>query len=208
MENFNGQQVGRQLPRDVFLHLLMIVVLAMTAIYLGVLLFQFINIYIADVASDACLYSSCQDAVRMAVAFLIIVFPVLVWVTRFLSRDVAANPAKRDLWIRRWLLYLTLFVAGLIVIGDLIALVNGYLQGELTLAVRAQGARGLLTREQRLLLLLEPAAARTVTECTVDDVEDLGGCTTGNCGWVLGCRFAETSSGTSDWMSSAWSTSR
>ncbi|HXV26575.1 MAG TPA: DUF5671 domain-containing protein [Candidatus Paceibacterota bacterium] len=125
--------VSRQLPRDVFLYLLMIFALGAGAISLGTLLFQFINIYVPDVAAQACYYDSCHQAIRTALAFLIIVFPVLIWVLRFLRRDVAAYPEKREMRIRRWLLYLTLFVAGLIVIGDLIALVNGYLQGELTL---------------------------------------------------------------------------
>lgn len=135
MENYpsSAPSVTRQLPRDVFLYLLMIVALGAGAISLGTLLFQYINIYVPDVAAQACFYDSCHQAIRTALAFLIVVFPVLVWVMRFLRRDVAANPEKREMRIRRWLLYLTLFVAGIIVIGDLIALLHGFLQGELTL---------------------------------------------------------------------------
>jgi hypothetical protein len=39
---------------------------------------------------------------------------------------------SRDLPVRRWLSYLTLFVAGIAIIGDLIALVNTFLNGEIT----------------------------------------------------------------------------
>lgn len=122
----------KQLPRDVFLYLLMIFALGGSAISFGILLFQFINLYVPDVASRVCAFGGCHDGIRGAVAFLIVVFPVLWWSLSFLRRDVQRHSFKRDLPIRRWLLYLTLFVAGLIVIGDLIALVNGYLQGELT----------------------------------------------------------------------------
>lgn len=124
--------VAKQLPRDVFMYLLMIFALGGSAISFGILLFQFINLYVPDVAAQTCVYGGCHSAIRGAFAFLVVVFPILLWSMRFLRRDVHNNPAKRDMPIRRWLLYLTLFVAGLIVIGDLIALVNGYLQGELT----------------------------------------------------------------------------
>lgn len=124
---------NKQLPRDVFLYLLMIFALGGSAISLGILLFQFINIYVPDVASMQCLYGGCHNAIRSALAFMVVLFPVLLWTMRFLRRDLARTPAKRELPIRRWLLYLTLFVAGLIVIGDLVGLVNGYLQGELTI---------------------------------------------------------------------------
>ena len=41
-------------------------------------------------------------------------------------------PEKRDLWIRRWVLYLTVFVAGAAVAGALITLINYFLGGEIT----------------------------------------------------------------------------
>lgn len=124
---------NKHLPRDVFLYLLAIVTLVMVSVNLGVLLFQYINIYIPDIAQDRYAYpESYYGSIRWAVASLVIVFPVFLWVTRFLKRDLAANPGKRDLKVRKWLLYLTLFVASLVIIGDLVALVFNFLQGELT----------------------------------------------------------------------------
>ncbi len=120
-------------PRDVFLYLLAIVALVMTAVNLGTLLFQFINLYVPDALAHETFYrEGSYGTIRWTVATLVIVFPVLVWVWRFLRRDIAQFPEKRELKIRKWLLYLTLFVAGVVVIGDLIALVYNFLQGELT----------------------------------------------------------------------------
>ncbi len=125
---------NKNLPRDVFLYLLAIVALGMTAVNFGTLLFQFINIYVLDVIADQFRYQSAYySSIRWAVSTLIIVFPVFLWVSRFLKRDIDRNPEKRELKIRKWLLYLTLFVAGVVIIGDLVALVYNYLQGELTL---------------------------------------------------------------------------
>ena len=41
---------------------------------------------------------------------------------------------SKALRIRKWLIYLTLFLSALVLIGDLVVLVNGLLQGELTTA--------------------------------------------------------------------------
>lgn len=131
---YGMENTQKTLPRDVFLYFLNVIVLAMVAVNLGVLLFQFVNVYVPDVLQDRYSYPGNYDgAIRWAVATLVIVFPVFVWVTRFLKRDIAANPEKKELKIRRWLLYLTLFVAGLVIIGDAIALVYNFLEGELTL---------------------------------------------------------------------------
>jgi hypothetical protein len=42
------------------------------------------------------------------------------------------HPEKSELSIRRWLLYLTLFLAALLIIGDLIAMVYNFMGGDLT----------------------------------------------------------------------------
>jgi len=131
MENLN-----KNLPRDVFLYLLSIVALGMLAVNFGTLLFQFVNIAFPDAITDQYnYYSSSQyyQVIRWAVSSLVIVFPVFLWISRFLKKDIQAYPEKRELKIRKWLLYLTLFVAGVVVIGDLIALVYSFMQGELTL---------------------------------------------------------------------------
>ncbi len=124
---------NQSVARDVFLYLLTIVVLTMSAVALGALLFDFVNYYLPDVAQPLCAYDSCFSAMRYELAMLFVAFAVLVWAWWFLKRDLAMHPEKADLKVRRWLMYLTLFVAGVTVIGDLIALINGWLQGELTM---------------------------------------------------------------------------
>ncbi len=63
---------------------------------------------------------------------MIVIFPVYFFVLRFLTKDVDENPEKRELKIRKWLLYFTVFVAALVIIGDLVILINTYLNGDLT----------------------------------------------------------------------------
>lgn len=125
---------NKNLPRDVFLYLISIIALVVTAVSFGTLLFQYVNFYFPDIVSDP--YGGrfqYSVQIRSSLAALIVFFPVYIWVLRFLKNDIAANPEKRDLKIRKWLLYLTLFAAGLAIIIDLIFLLNNFLQGELTL---------------------------------------------------------------------------
>jgi hypothetical protein len=119
--------------RNVFLYLLVVITLTMSAINLGILGFQYINLYVSDTSLVQCYGSSCQQAIRWSIASLVVVFPALVWAWRVLQRDVQAFPEHRRSRARRWLLYLTLFVAGMVLLGDIIALIYSWLGGDLTL---------------------------------------------------------------------------
>lgn len=126
-------EANKNLPRDTFLYLLAIITLVVVAVGFGMAVFNYIDFYFPDPATDYYRSaSSYESAIRAAMAMLIVVFPVFWWVSRFLRRDVEAHPEKRELKIRKWLLYLTLFAASLVIIGDLVAVINNFLRGELT----------------------------------------------------------------------------
>lgn len=117
-------------PRDVFLYLLAIVTLYIGAVSFGALLFQYVNYFFPDPLIDA--YQNASGSVRWAIAALVIVFPVYVWISWFLNRDALRDPEKRELRIRRWLIYFTLFLAAIIIITDLVVLIYNFLGGELS----------------------------------------------------------------------------
>ena len=71
-------------------------------------------------------------AVLWATAAILISFPVFAYVSHYVARDVALHPIKRLSPVRRWLTYLTLFVAATILIGDMTTLLYNLLGGELT----------------------------------------------------------------------------
>jgi len=126
-------ETAKNIPRDTFLYLLATIALIAVAVGFGMAVFNYIDFYFPDPAIDY--YggaSSYESAVRQEMALLIVVFPVFFWVSRFLRKDVGFHPEKRELTIRKWLLYLTLFAASLVIIGDFITVVNNFLMGELT----------------------------------------------------------------------------
>jgi len=117
--------------REAFLYLVLFSTLYVSAYNLGTLLFQFINRAFPDPAAGA--WNEYSDtAVRWSVSSLIVAFPVYLYVSLLISRAIRQDPGKRASNIRRWLTYLTLFVAAAVLIGDFTTLVYNFLGGELT----------------------------------------------------------------------------
>ena len=133
----NGNEIqpikGKTSPKDVFLHLLAIITLYVSAVSFGTLVFQYINIFFPDPLQDGYYYGrSAYSSIRWSIATLVVVFPVHMFTMWVLNKSYLTSPSKRDLRIRKWLVYLTLFLAAIVIIGDLVALIYNLLEGELT----------------------------------------------------------------------------
>lgn len=121
-------------PKDVFLHLLAIVTLYGSGGSFVALLFQYINVLIPDqLEYSQWMRESAFGTIRFSIACLVVVFPVYLLTTRFLNKTYFENPSRRNLRIRKWLVYFTLFATALIIIGDLVSLIYNLLGGELTM---------------------------------------------------------------------------
>jgi hypothetical protein len=119
--------------RDAFLYLVLFTALYVTAYHLGSLVFDLINLAFPDRAMDPAYTHYVRSGMRWSVASLIVAFPVFMFMTRFVGREIARDPGKHRSKIRRWLIYLTLFVAACVLIADVTTLVYNALGGELTI---------------------------------------------------------------------------
>ena len=119
--------------REAFMYLVMFLTLYIFTFSLGTILFQFVNQWFPDALNNPYYIESTTQIIRSATAALITTFPIFLFMHRLLERGVQKDPEKRSSKIRKWLTYLTLFVAAGIIIGDFISLFNGVLGGELTL---------------------------------------------------------------------------
>ena len=115
-------------PKDFFLWTGAIVTLYVSAISLLTLLFEYTDILFPDPLRS--FQDPFSGAIRLAIASLIIIFPLYIYLTRILNQDIRKHPEKKDIGVRKWLIFLTLFVAGVTVIVDLIVLINTFLGGE------------------------------------------------------------------------------
>ncbi|TSC68461.1 MAG: Uncharacterized protein G01um101456_642 [Parcubacteria group bacterium Gr01-1014_56] len=93
------------------------------------LLFGYINYVFPDVLYGY--YGNPYDnGLSYWMAAFIILSVAAVGLLRYIHTTIAHDPSRADIWVRRWALYLTLFIAGLTILGDLITLLNAFLAGE------------------------------------------------------------------------------
>lgn len=125
-------QPARITPKDFFLW-----VGAMAALYASI--FAFVSLifgYLDHVFPDPLAYYSGDpyaSGISYQMAMIIVLLPVFFALMRFIRRSIAADPTRGDVWIRRWALYLTIFIAGVTVAADLVTLVVYFLNGDVTL---------------------------------------------------------------------------
>ena len=121
-------------PKDVFLHLLVMLALYFSAGGFIALLFQYINVLIPDPLEGKEYYAveSAYRIIRFSISTLIVVFPSYLFLTRYLNKTYDNEPERRKLGTRKWLIWLTLSIAAIIMVGDMVGLVNKLLGGELT----------------------------------------------------------------------------
>jgi hypothetical protein len=117
--------------REAFLYLVLFATLYITAFNLGVVLFAVLDHGMPDAVQREYAYRAIVETIRGGIAGLVIAFPIFGFVSTLIGRAVARAPEKRGSKVRKWLTYITLFVAALVIIGDLTFLVQRVLSGEL-----------------------------------------------------------------------------
>ncbi len=116
--------------KEAFTYLLLFTCLYISTWSFGSLVFDFINRWLPDpLVGD---YGN-LSSIRMATASLVITFPLYLWLSFSNQRAAQDDPAQQSSKVRKWLTYITLFVAAGTIIGDLIALLFNLLEGDLTL---------------------------------------------------------------------------
>lgn len=115
---------------DFFLWLGAIAALYASVTAFIVLLFEYVNYAFPDPLDGY--VDPLGGAVRASMATLIVGVPLTVILLRRIRLGITREPGKAHLWIRRWALMLTLFIAAATVAIDLVVIVNAFLSGELT----------------------------------------------------------------------------
>lgn len=118
--------------REVFSYLILFAALYATAASIGALLFELIDRRFPDPLSKINLAFS-NNTIRWDMAWIIVAFPLFIFTFRSVTRWLVADPTKRASRPRKWLTYLTVFVAGAFLVGDAATLVYNALGGELTI---------------------------------------------------------------------------
>jgi hypothetical protein len=122
----------RTTAKDFFLQLGAIAALYASVIALISLLFKVINVAYPKITNA---YQYYDKSIGLQVATIIVAFPIFLVLSWLIQKSFASDPQMREYGLRKWLAYVTLFVSGLIIAGDLVSVIYFFLDGmELTTA--------------------------------------------------------------------------
>ena len=113
--------------KDFFLHIAVIILLYTGTVALLNILFNVINAAFPQVTQYSYFAST---SISLPVATLIVVFPLFLFLANVLRKGYVADPGQKEYPVRKWLIYITLFIAGGVLVGDLVTLIYYFLDGQ------------------------------------------------------------------------------
>jgi hypothetical protein len=128
------EPAGASSAREVFLYLLASTALYTLVISLIVLFFNYLDLLFPDPAWEKWQFSeeSTRSTIRWSLVALMVSSPVFFGLARAIEGEIRRNPAKIQSAARKWLSYLTLFVASVTLMFDLGSLLYYFLEGALS----------------------------------------------------------------------------
>ena len=131
------------LAKYTFLYLLSLVTLIMTAMAVGNVLFELINKFIADpLANYGDIYN--PSSIKFGIATLIIASPIYFYSTWLILKNLTTGKLDVEATPRRWLTYLIILISAFVMLGWLIGVLFGFLDGDLTTRFILKGVVSLL----------------------------------------------------------------
>ena len=109
-----------------------IITLYLSVTFLLILLFSVINLVVPDATEGYWAIESNSSSVRLGIAFLIVFFPTYLVLTRKVNVMRRKETNASYLGITKWLMYLSLLVGGGVLLGDMVAIILAFLEGDLT----------------------------------------------------------------------------
>ncbi len=115
---------------DFFLYLGYITTFYVFVVTYVTFLFALINTLFPDRQFNY--YDPYGTGMRFSVSMLIVATPLFIFLLKKIYTKLRENPEQQELWIRKWGLYLTLFLSIAALAIDLVVLINTFLGGEIT----------------------------------------------------------------------------
>jgi hypothetical protein len=97
-----------------------------------VVTFGVINIIYPDVAAGYWEYDSTQSSIRFGIAMLLVFFPTYLFLTRLVN-EIRRKETGAYLALTKWVVYLSILVGSLVLLGDFVTVILAYLNGEITI---------------------------------------------------------------------------
>jgi hypothetical protein len=100
--------------------------------FLLTLLFGITNVIFPDAVNDYWQIESSQSQIRLGIAMVLVFFPTYLILTRTVNKMRRSEKEGEYLVLTKWLVYLSLLGGGAALLGDLVAVIMTYLEGEIT----------------------------------------------------------------------------
>ncbi len=117
---------------DVFLYLGIAISLITSVYNFLEIIFTAIDRKFIDIVSTPTYVDMYNSDMRLAIASLVVMYPIYLGLSWYVSKDIAKFLYKRDLTIRKVMIYATLFATVVTLIGTLVSVIYTYLGGELS----------------------------------------------------------------------------
>lgn len=132
MENENGKngnEIGSSL--QFFLYLTTFISLAYVAFGVGNILFEFVNKLFPDLVNFDYGSTFNQGSVKFAISSIFVAGPIFFILSWKINQFIFEKRMSLESMIRKWLTHVVLFFSAGTVIGDLVVLMNNFLNGDL-----------------------------------------------------------------------------
>jgi hypothetical protein len=124
MENHTAKHFVLQLGSLISLYLSLSFFLVLT--------FGLINILYPAAGDNIWDVEQANGMVRIGFAMTVVFFPTYLVLTRLVNKTRRTDKQGSYLGLTKWLIYLSLLVGGLVLLGDLVAVIIAFLEGDLT----------------------------------------------------------------------------
>ncbi len=114
-------------PKDFFLWFGAMIALYWSVVAFILLFFNYIDYAYPNVLEYQ--PNPYDGGIPYEMASIIVLFPIYLCLVYFIRHDIARDPSRKDVWIRKWAIILTLFVAAVTMAGDIIMLLTTYFSG-------------------------------------------------------------------------------
>ncbi len=119
-------------PKNFIIQFGSLITLYVSITALMMLLFGIININFPDDLRYYGTAESAREMMRVAIAMLIVFFPTYITLTRVSNQNRRQDEGGEYTTLAKWLVYASLLVGGGVLLGDLVTVINYFLNGEIT----------------------------------------------------------------------------
>ncbi len=117
---------------EIVVNIFSFVVLGFIATSLGILFYNVIDYFFTDEIVGAYRKKVSSSSIHYAIAVLIVGFPMYYFSMKFWFRRFKRDEGKVESLLTKWITYIILLIGVITVVGDLVAVLFYFLQGEIT----------------------------------------------------------------------------